>query len=58
MQCSLIVLNSARHGDADVEDLAVGLWIRVIAADDFVATAERSFRHVLLRIPRRRSLET
>lgn len=55
---SLVVLNGAGDGDADVEDLTVGLGVRVIAADDLVATAERGFRHELLRIPRRWPLET
>jgi len=41
-----------------MEDLTVGLRVRVIATDNLVATRERSFRHVLLRISRWWSLET
>jgi len=48
---SLVILNSVNHRDTDMEDLTVGLRIRVIATD-LVATRERCFRYVLLRISR------
>lgn len=54
----LVILNGAGHGYADVKYLAVGLRVRVIASYDLVATTEGSFRHVLLRVPRWRSLKT
>ena len=47
--------------DADVEHLAVGVGIGVVAADDFVLARERRVRHTIVLVvgrPSRQSLHT